>query len=508
MRIAFRADASSQIGLGHLRRCLSLAQALQRLGAEALFLCRSSDVDAQALLAEAGIACRLLTQLPTVIQPGRLADEAADAQACIAILRDEAPALLIVDHYGLTAHWHEALRQALGCRIAVIDDLADRPLSADALIDQNLCVESSHQARYAPWLRRPPARWFCGPGFALLGESYAELEAHVPADEVRSIGIFLGGTDPLALSPIALQACRRELGFQGPIEIVSTQANPHLAALRAAVQADPQTQLSLDLPELSAFYARHDVQIGAAGGAAWERCAVGVPSLTLCLAENQRAVLPELERRQAVLAATGLDAPALAQGLRRLLDDAGLRQRLATNSRALVDGQGARKVAVGLLMLARAPLQLRSAALSDAERLWLWRNHPSTRQVSRSQEEIPLSAHHAWLERMLAAGQSRLYLAYLGSLAVGVIRFDPLPPSDAEAAFEVSLYLDPQLQGLGLGRALLQAGEAAMAATHADLALTIHAEVLPGNESSLGLFRAAGYGPGATPLRFIKRLNS
>ncbi|MBY0233883.1 MAG: GNAT family N-acetyltransferase, partial [Burkholderiaceae bacterium] len=269
---------------------------------------------------------------------------------------------------------------------------------------------------------------------------------------------------------------------------------------------DPQTQLSLDLPELSAYYARHDVQIGAAGGAAWERCAVGVPSLTLSLADNQRAVLPELERRQAVLAATGLDAPALAQGLRRLLDDAGLRQTLATNSRALVDGQGARKVALGLLMLDQAPLQLRPAELSDAECLWRWRNHPSTRQVSRSQEEIPLDTHRAWLERLLAAGQSRLFLAFLGSAAVGVIRFDPLPTSDTEAAFEVSLYLDPQLQGLGLGRALLQAGEAAMAATHADLALNIHAEVLPGNESSLALFRGAGYGPGATPLRFIKGL--
>lgn len=506
MRIAFRADGSSQIGLGHLRRCLSLAQALQRLGAQTLFLCRANDVDAQALLASAGIDCRLLVQLPAVIQPGQLADETADAQACIEVLKHEPPALLIVDHYGLGADWHEALRQALGCRIAVIDDLADRPLSADALIDQNLCVESSHQTRYAPWLRRPPARWFCGPGFALLGESYAELQAHVPAAEVRSIGIFLGGTDPLNLSPTALQACRSGVGFQGPIEIVSTHANPHLPALREAVRADPQTQLSLDLPELSAFYARHDVQIGAAGGAAWERCAVGVPSLTLCLADNQRAVLPELERRQAVLAATGLDAPALAQGLRRLLDDASLRQTLATNSRALVDGQGARKVALGLLMLAQAPLQLRPAELSDAECLWRWRNHPSTRQVSRSQEEIPLSAHRAWLERLLAAGQSRLFLAYLGSLAVGVIRFDPLPTSDPEAAFEVSLYLDPQLQGLGLGRALLQAGEAAIAATHTDLALNIHAEVLPGNESSLALFRGAGYGPGATPLRFIKRL--
>ena len=67
----------------------------------------------------------------------------------------------------------------------------------------------------------------------------------------------------------------------GPIEVVSTSANPHLRGLAAQVRADSLARLSVDLHDLAAFHARHDLQIGASGGATWERCCVGVPSLSM-----------------------------------------------------------------------------------------------------------------------------------------------------------------------------------------------------------------------------------
>lgn len=488
MRVAFRADASSRIGLGHLLRCLSLAQALARCGAEPLFLLRASDVDASARVRQAGFAAHLLP-LPAVHEPGRLDDAEADAQTCVDALSDAPPAWVVVDHYGLEAGWHEALRAALSCRIAAIDDLADRPLAVDALIDHNLVPDSTHAQRYAPVLKREP-RWFCGPRHALLGPAYTDLPEFVVRPEVSSIGIFMGGTDPGRASAEVLSACRLA-GFAGAIEIASTRAAPTLAALQAAVKADGHARLSLDLPDLAAFYGRHDLQIGAGGGAAWERCAVGAPSLTLVLADNQRAVIPALVQLGATATAAGTAPAHIAAALHPLLADAAVRLRLSRTARALVDGWGSRRVALGLMALAGARPTLRPAGMADAETLWQWRNHPATRAVSRQSGEIPLASHRQWLSRLLDQGCSRLYVAALGQLEFGVIRFDP-HPEGAVPTWEVSLYLAPQLHGLGLGGALLRAGEQALRLA-LGAPLRIHAEVLPGNAGSLQLFRSAGY---------------
>jgi UDP-2,4-diacetamido-2,4,6-trideoxy-beta-L-altropyranose hydrolase len=484
MRVALRVDASSRIGLGHLLRCLSLAQALKRCGAEPHFLLRDSDVDGAASIRAAGFTSVQLP-LPAVHAMGRLADGQADAQACIATLRDAPPAWVIVDHYGLDATWHLALRDALACRIAAIDDLADRPLDVAALIDHNLVPTGTHRERYAAVLQREPARWLCGPRHALLGPAYADLPAFSVQPDVRSLGIFMGGTDPRGVSATVLAACR-DAGFTGPVEIVSTSASPALPALQEAIAADGRATLSLDLPDLAAFYARHDLQVGAGGGGAWERCAVGVPSLTLCVADNQRAVIPALVAMGATAGADGVTREAVATALRPLLADAARRHELSLTAATVVDGWGARRVALALLADTRPTL--RAATMLDAERLWQWRNHPATRAVSRQQDEIPLAAHRQWLQRLLEAGRSRLHVASLGGQDFGVIRFDPLH----DDTWEVSLYLAPQLHGLGLGTALLRAGEAAL---RHDLGapLHVHAEVLPGNTGSRRLFESAGY---------------
>jgi UDP-2,4-diacetamido-2,4,6-trideoxy-beta-L-altropyranose hydrolase len=484
MRIALRVDASSRIGLGHLLRCLSLAQALKRCGAEPRFLLRTSDVDGDARVRAAGFTSIQLP-LPAVHAIGHLADGEADAQACIAALRDAPPAWVIVDHYGLDASWHRALRDALGCRIAAIDDLADRPLDVDTLIDHNLVPAGSHPERYAAVLQRQPARWLCGPRHALLGPAYADLPTFTVQPEVRSLGIFMGGTDPLGTGATVLAACR-DAGFTGPVEIVATSASPALPALQTATAADGHATLSLDLPDLAAFYARHDLQIGAGGGGAWERCAVGVPSLTLCVADNQRAVIPALVAMGATAGAEGITREAIAAALRPLLADAARRRQLSQTASTVVDGWGARRVALALCAGQRPTL--RAATMADAELLWQWRNHPATRAVSRQPDEIPLASHRQWLQRLLDTGSSRLRIASLGGLDFGVIRFDPLH----DDAWEVSLYLAPQLHGLGLGTALLRAGEQAL---RDDLGtpLHIHAEVLPGNTGSLRLFESAGY---------------
>jgi UDP-2,4-diacetamido-2,4,6-trideoxy-beta-L-altropyranose hydrolase len=495
--VAVRVDASAAMGTGHLRRCLSLAEALVELGAEVcLVVRRLDDVAAHVLRSSLrdGVG---LHWLPAPNTSSVAADashrqwagvpSSQDAAETVAALYSRAPDWLVLDHYSFDQDWHARVRQGLGCRLMVIDDLADRDLDADLVLDQNL-VPDPH-AKYARVLRGK-ARMLAGPRYALLSSAYRDAPRYCHHDAVRSLGIFMGGTDPGGASVKVLKTCR-QVGFTGRIEVMSTSVNPYLAQLQAACADMPATRLSLDEANLSAFFARHDLQIGAGGGAAWERCCIGVPTIGLVLAANQLAVVPELSKMQ-VLRSARFDEqgefsnlPSLSMVLEELLRDPAARRLLAENSAQLVDGRGAHRVALSLL---GDGLCLRPAGMEDAPQLHAWRNNPSVRAVSGTQAPIALADHQNWMARTLAADDRWLFVAEVGQLAVGCIRFDQL----AAKQLEVSLYLDPALTGLGLGQRLLLASEDAMRSRLAQ-EFTVYARVLPDNGSSSRLFEACGY---------------
>ena len=496
------------MGTGHLRRCFSLAQALVAAGAEPCFVVRRLDVVAPQLLATTDLPVHWLPAPAAPMSPAADAPPHAvwagvpgvqDATDTAQALAGWRPDWLVLDHYAFDASWHHALRATLGCRLLVIDDTADRAIDADALLDHNW--DADHAAKYAGRLARAPSLWFCGPRFALLAPIYRYAKRCPVRPEVRSMGIFMGGTDAGGASIRVLEACR-EAGHEGCIEVVSSAASPHLPALRAACAADAQTRLTLDEPDLAAFFARHDLQVGAGGGATWERCCIGSPMVALVLAANQSMVVSALDCLGALRAASlpGLpneaDAQSLVHVLRRLLVDPDARQALATRASELVDGRGAQRVALALMADA---LQLHAASPQDVGLLHGWRNHPSVRAVSGNSAAIDMAVHSSWLAGVLADVRRKLFVAQVGALPVGSIRFDCV----ADRGLEVSLYLDPDLYGLGLGRRLLLAGEQAMLAWFPE-GFTVYAVVQAGNNASQRLFESCGYDGG--PLSYQKHV--
>ncbi|MBL0968017.1 MAG: UDP-2,4-diacetamido-2,4,6-trideoxy-beta-L-altropyranose hydrolase [Brevundimonas sp.] len=510
MRIAIRVDASRQIGTGHLRRCLSIAEALTTLGAEVRFVIRRLDEVGQAAFGASAFPVDWLSapdgdRAPTRPDaPSHLewagVDQATDGADTVESLRAWGPVLVIVDHYAFDARWHDQVRDGLACRMMAIDDLADRPLAVDPLLNANL---ADHAQTYAGRLKAG-TRVLGGPRFAILGEAYRSQPPYAFSPVVRSLGVFMGGTDPDGASARVLRDVRRA-GFAGPVEIVSTSGNPYLPDLSAVCGADAAATLTLDLPDLAAFYARHDLQIGGGGTANYERCRIGAPGIAITLAANQLAVVPQLAALGALRVARledgpdwpGLrDAPLLADAVRALIADPAARRDMSEKGRALVDGRGTERIA---LCLMASTLKVRPAKLDDGEMLHAWRDHPQTRAVSGNSAPIPLNGHMDWLARKLDDAGCRLFVAEIGGTAVGSIRFD----RQLNEAWEVSLYLDPDLTGLGLGRYLLQAGERAMCAEIGE-PISFSASVMPGNEASARLFTNAGYSGG--PLRYAKQV--
>lgn len=346
LRVALRADAGPVIGSGHVMRGLTLAAALRARGATVTFVCGASPGHLGERIAAAGFGVTLIAAgLP----------EAADAQATQAALqRDGVCDLLLVDHYGLSVAWETSLRPAAR-RIAAIDDLADRAHDVDLLLDQNLGRQARDYARLLP----PHTRRLIGPAHALLRPEFAaargrSLARRAAIGDWRHLLISLGGADPQQATAPVLQALAR---CPLPADATITVVLGALAATREAVAAllpslPCSTRLLVDAADMASLLAEADIAIGAAGGSAWERCCLGLPSLLLVLADNQRPGTQALAAAGAALTLgeVGDLSTVLPQVLQQLAEPGRL-QAMSAAAAAVTDGQGAARVADALLAL-------------------------------------------------------------------------------------------------------------------------------------------------------------
>lgn len=290
MKVVIRADASVDIGTGHVMRCLTLANMLARRGAGVTFICREHAGHLCDQIEAAGFSVSRLKPLAAA-QDAALTGKARvrsaweiDAEQSCEAVGTAAVDLLVVDHYELDERWECALRP-MTRRILVLDDLADRRHDCDVLLDSNL--HDGPEARYAG-LVSPATRVFIGPRYALLRAEFESVAARVRGDGVHQLLVYFGGADPsnealkvmLALRALAAKAPRAVLVL-GPI-------NPHADEIRKAAYGMERIEVLEATRDMAQLMAGADLAAGTCGGAAWERCVVGLPTLVVVNAANQR----------------------------------------------------------------------------------------------------------------------------------------------------------------------------------------------------------------------------
>ncbi|MEN9358842.1 MAG: UDP-2,4-diacetamido-2,4, 6-trideoxy-beta-L-altropyranose hydrolase [Verrucomicrobiota bacterium] len=472
MRVAFRCDAGRRVGAGHLMRCLTLADVLAAEGAKCLFFCRDIPDHLAARVQRQG---HLLVNLPEA------ANESAEAAACRSVLGKQRCDWLVVDHYELGSAWESSMRPSTR-RILAIDDLADRQHDCDILFDQTL---GRDPAAYAPFLP-PGCLSICGAREALLRPEFAaarpsSLPRRRSPHPLRRVFVNFGGGD---CSELLLDALLAMDGLPG----IEVRAVLGASRLPQDMPLSYPLQVFDFVDEVASHLCWADFAIGAPGSSSWERCCLGVPSVLVPFASNQKLVAANLasaglawvlERDE-----LKLKLPAL---LYPLLADSTELPRISSASSTAVDGWGASRLASRML---ERPLWLRPAEAGDCETLWRWANDPLIRQMSFSPEPIPWESHQSWFARELSRQGDSSFLWIAADLEggeLGQIRFNRL----GEGVWCTDIHLAPGARGRGLGQPLLLAGLSRL--RRAAVVTRVEAQVLHENQSSRRLFEACGF---------------
>lgn len=317
-KVVFRCDASIQIGSGHVMRCLTLADKLAGQGAQCFFICRQHEGSLLAVIQQRGYQVYALPLESDLAVESNLADESEDkaalahadwlgstqsrdAELSRSIVEAIQADWLVVDHYALGAVW-EKLLHPFCKKLMVIDDLADRKHDGDVLLDQNFGRKPQDYAA----LVNHQCQLLCGPNYALLRAEFVKWRDYSlkrRRDKLSNILLNLGGVDKDNITSEILQALQvNQLADHCAITVVMGSTSPSVAAVQqqAAVMRWP-TAVKIAVDNMAELMANSDLAIGAAGSTSWERCCLGLPTIMLVLADNQRAIAQALEEAGAAV---------------------------------------------------------------------------------------------------------------------------------------------------------------------------------------------------------------
>lgn len=302
MNIIFRVDASTNIGSGHVRRCLILASYLRNRGANVSFICREVIGNLCCLLEEAQF---IVHRLPfdhssagkSAYQNMRVGDDAMASAAIIEKYR--AIDWLVIDHYCLGQEWERAVSQSVQ-KIFVIDDLANRPHSCSALL--NHAYLNDLRKRYDS-LVSPNTKLLLGPKHFILNPVFhnARNNAVPLVSRSQRMLIFFGGADVTDETTKAVQALGTLASYNMDVDVVITRQNRHRDSIKALVKDFKQHTLHEDLPDLSQLMAQATIILGAGGGTIYESLFMGLPSIIVTTAEHQTAAAKQLHQSRLIL---------------------------------------------------------------------------------------------------------------------------------------------------------------------------------------------------------------
>jgi len=318
MKILFRTDASVEIGSGHLMRCLTLADQLRAEGAEVAFVCRELPGAMFDLLHTCGYRFAKLP-LAEVGKDSQQFDAEETIQAAGQLFPDSID-WVVVDHYELDVLWERMLRPHV-CKLMVIDDLANRSHDCDLLLDQNYYRDQDQR-----YLGLVPEKCvtLLGPEYVLLRPEFAETKQRIRVrnGSVQRILVFFGGSDSTNQTQKALEALRLLERPDIEVDVVVGSTNPNRNTIQALCDELPNVTFHCQVSNMAELILNADLAIGAGGAAMWERCYLGLPTITVVFAANQESTTEDVARLGAIEYlgwSDQLDASDYANCLKRLI---------------------------------------------------------------------------------------------------------------------------------------------------------------------------------------------
>lgn len=307
MEIFFRADASLSIGTGHIVRCSNLADKFRSLGYKCIFITKDHYGNLNDNLLNRGYEPLIITANQNIEYVekdkewlgGSQLDDAVETIKLIT-KKNISPKLIIVDHYSIDSEWEGLIKEKFPkCLIVVIDDLCNRNHISDILIDTTVERNIEDYTGLIPQhcLTLLGTRYsLLKPEFFLLRSS--ATKKRFATNSPKKLLITMGGVDALNVTSRVLNAINNS--FVKDVEQITVVLGtncPHINTIKAkSLEMHCKTTVLINADNMPELMLNNDASVGALGGTTWERCVLGLPTINMAIAENQKVLINKLQR--------------------------------------------------------------------------------------------------------------------------------------------------------------------------------------------------------------------
>jgi len=346
MNILIRADANTQIGSGHLMRCLALAQGLKRAGHETVFLTATEDSGLLKRLENEGFGIYLLDKALELREDARQTKRMTEHFGCNWV---------VTDGYNFTEEYQRLVmdfpRRILEplqgqIRLLCIDDIAKTHFVADIVLNQNTSVSKD------VYSCESHTKLLLGPKYALIRQEFLRAKAGFTRrfpQKANNILVTFGGEDSRNMTLKVLRAIDTLDDPEMAIKVVVGELNPHIEALRSFITKSQLnfeilTNVGSEMPELMKWA---DLTITVVGSTLWELCLLKVPTIAGIVTDNQKNVASALSDIGAVRNVGWLverSVEELADDIDHCIQDSALRKSMSDSMAQVVDGKGVERV--------------------------------------------------------------------------------------------------------------------------------------------------------------------
>lgn len=329
MNIAFRVDASADIGIGHLMRCLALSEELTKKGHKSFFVSKTKSPE----------LIKKIQKNNGLYQIEPSANLRQDSEALIKFSKNENIEWIITDHYGIDKDYIKKIKEN-NFKVLSIDDFAQIHYFSDVVLNQNI---GSEKLEYSA---EEKTKFLVGSKYAILRNQLLVRDKKKEKKSVEKILIMLGGTDK---DNLILKILKSLKSFEKTdFIVVIGPMNPHYDEIKKYIQDEKiKAELVKSPDNMAKLYLESDIAISAGGTSSYEFSYFGIPNIIISIADNQLAISKEFDNQEISIylgPKEEFSAEKLRNKVKELINNSKMRKKLSKNGKRLVDGEGKQRI--------------------------------------------------------------------------------------------------------------------------------------------------------------------
>lgn len=331
IKIAVRADGGSNIGMGHIQRCLALSGQLRKNGAKIVFVSKKDETIEKKIKEEGFEVIALKTNIG-------LEEDLKDTINTIEARRTD---VVITDSYAIDEGYLTEIKKIVPLLVS-IDDLAEIFFPSDIVINQNIYAKNLNYRSLTG-----KTEFLLGPKYTLLREEFSNLGKRKINEKVKNVLITLGGSDFFNLTPKILKLLD---GISQDFEI-TVVIGPFFKNIveieRTTKEINKKVELVYNSHKMNKIMLASDLAVTGGGITLHELAVTGTPALAFCLADNQlRNIKGMAETGTLINMGWGNNwgEERFYKKINELIDNHVLRRRVSKLGQELVDGKGSQRV--------------------------------------------------------------------------------------------------------------------------------------------------------------------